>query len=53
MDGKACSGAPEFVAGGEEAFACVAFSQEGFVFGAEGVPEGVEGFVVGSVDDMA
>lgn len=49
----ATGGAAELVAGGEEAFASVAFAQEGFVLGAELVPEGVEGFVVRAVDDVA
>ena len=45
--------AAEFVACGEKTFACVAFTEERFVLGAEKVPERVEGFVVGTVDDVA
>lgn len=48
----AATTAAEFVAGGEEAFARVAFAEEFFVLVSELVPEGLEGFVVGTVDDM-
>lgn len=53
MKGKASIAAAEFVACGEEAFACVTFAEEGFVLGTELVPESVEGFVVRAVDDVA
>ena len=53
VEGKARTAAAKLVACGEEAFACVAFAEEGFVLGTELVPEGVERFVVGSVDDVA
>lgn len=45
--------AADFVAGGKETFACVAFSEEGVVFFAKLVPEVVEGFIVRAVDDVA
>ena len=38
---------------GEEAFACVAFSEERFVFLTKLVPEFVKMLVVRSMDDMA
>ena len=44
--------AAEAVAGGEEAFAGVAFEEEGLVLVAELVPEGVKVSVVGAVDDV-
>ena len=37
---------------GEEAFACVAFSEEGLVFLAKLIPEFVEMLVVRAMDDM-
>lgn len=43
----------ELVACGEEAFACIAFANKLVVLVAELVPEVVEGFVVGSEDDVA
>lgn len=45
--------ASELVSVREEAFACVAFADKLLVFGAELVPEGVEGFIVRSVDYVA
>lgn len=53
VNGKTTTAAAEFVACGKEAFACIAFAKEGFVLGTELVPEGVEGFVVRAVDDVA
>jgi len=53
VKGKASIAAAEFVACGEEAFAGVAFAEEGLVLGAELVPEGVEWFIVRAVDDVA
>lgn len=53
VKGKASIAAAEFVACGEEAFAGVTFAEEGFVLGAELVPEGVEGLIVRAVDDVA
>lgn len=43
----------EFVSSREEAFARVAFADELFVFVAELVPKGVEGFVVRAVNNVA
>jgi len=42
--------ASESVALADEAFAGVAFPEQFFVFVAEFIPKGVEGFVVGSMD---
>ena len=42
----------KLVACGEEAFACVTFSEEGLVFLAKLVPEFVEMLVVRTMDDM-
>ncbi len=45
--------AAELLALGEEAFAGVAFANEGIVFVAELIPEFVEELVVGTMDDVA
>jgi hypothetical protein len=45
--------AAELLALGEEAFAGVAFTNEGIVFVAELIPEFVEELVVGAMDDVA
>ena len=42
----------KLVACGEEAFACVAFSEEGLVFLAKLIPEFVEMLIMRAMDDM-
>lgn len=44
--------ASEFMPFGEEPFAGVAFAEELFMLGAELVPERVERFVVGAMNDV-
>lgn len=47
------SAATELVPCGEESLACVTFAVKLFLFGAELVPERVEGFIMGAVDNVA